>query len=770
MAGNYQFDIVDANGCNITKEISIGEDPLLDPQICSELVGNTWTLSIEDDNYQTNDLTFLWSTGQTNSIIAGLGDGVYNVTTTTAAGCSSQKAITLLSSDNSLTVEHVLIPTALNNPTGKIYLDISQGRAPYSIEWLEKINNDLTDTNTNNILSSGTTWDHEPEFAFDDDLDTKWLHAVSNNAFIGYQFPSEVIVNYYAITSADDVPDRDPKDWQFQGSTDGANWITLDQQNNHLFDDRFERRGFLFSNTTPYTYYRLFVNQNHGDIATQLQELEIIGSLPFDDFVANDLYKDQSRRTELAAGWYRYLVKDANLTAYSDSVYVDYANPFTALDLVVVQDGDCQVAIETPSAEFAYYWFPDKEASQILHIGNTFQPTGSGNYYVAALNIASGALSSNIKGFAVTVAVTPTVEVIDEMDLSIVDPNPNLVYHWYDQYYCGDPIHIGTTFTPATPGYYYVSALAIDNAVDPINPSDIDGLIIRMDASDLNGNEIIDNPSPATSSLYGWDFANGNSWADGNWYAFRSNYQNGLGIADFATIWLQRIEDGETDYQTILMAYEENPITFPETAPFEGLSENIPRHSDASQIYSNNTPNSTLNGTTYLNGEIVDPLTTANPLEFCILGTVMTETSDEEVFYTDTHWEGKVGELILYDRDLTQTEMEGASEYLRKKWISMADLESPRRVLHWDGMALDVDAVEEQKVVIYPNPTFGEFVISGLDGVYTIQILDRSGTLIESFTSKSGQLDIHHLPSGVYFVKMTSADKEKVFVNKVVKL
>ena len=125
------------------------------------------------------------------------------------------------------------------------------------------------------------------------------------------------------------------------------------------------------------------------------------------------------------------------------------------------------------------------------------------------------------------------------------------------------------------------------------------------------------------------------------------------------------------------MAYEENPITFPNRTPFEGLSVNIPSHSDASQLYSNSAPAGTLNGTTYLNGEQIDPLSTANPLAFCVLGTVMTERSFNDVYFTDTQWEGKIGELLLYDRALTQTEMLAASAYLRTKWISTADLESP---------------------------------------------------------------------------------------------
>ena len=80
------------------------------------------------------------------------------------------------------------------------------------------------------------------------------------------------------------------------------------------------------------------------------------------------------------------------------------------------------------------------------------------------------------------------------------------------------------------------------------------------------------------------------------------------------------------------------------------------------------------------------------------------------------------------------------------------------------------DPNQEEQVAIFPNPTFGEFQISGLAGSYTVDILDRSGATLKSFISESGMIDIHDLPSGLYFVKTVSEDRSKVFVNKVLKI
>ena len=60
--------------------------------------------------------------------------------------------------------------------------------------------------------------------AFDKDTETKWLAPGTAAPWIAYTFAgnaSRVIVSY-AITSANDVPERDPASWQFQGSNDAA--------------------------------------------------------------------------------------------------------------------------------------------------------------------------------------------------------------------------------------------------------------------------------------------------------------------------------------------------------------------------------------------------------------------------------------------------------------------------------------------------------------------------------------------------------------------
>ncbi|MGE5549486.1 MAG: discoidin domain-containing protein [Bacteroidota bacterium] len=112
--------------------------------------------------------------------------------------------------------------------------------------------------------------------AFDGDSKTKW--SISKQAGqIGYDYPGEmaVVLSKYAVVSANDFPGRDPKDWKFQGSNDGENWVTLDTRAGITFANRFERQEFTFKNSTAYKMYRLDVTANHDEPLLQLAELEI---------------------------------------------------------------------------------------------------------------------------------------------------------------------------------------------------------------------------------------------------------------------------------------------------------------------------------------------------------------------------------------------------------------------------------------------------------------------------------------------------------------
>ncbi len=108
----------------------------------------------------------------------------------------------------------------------------------------------------------------------DGDDQTKWLTR-STTGWVAYKMAAPVAVSSYSMTSANDSPGRDPKNWALQGSNDGTTWTDLDTQTNQVFADRFQVRKFEFTNTTAYANYRLNITANSGEPLIQLADLEL---------------------------------------------------------------------------------------------------------------------------------------------------------------------------------------------------------------------------------------------------------------------------------------------------------------------------------------------------------------------------------------------------------------------------------------------------------------------------------------------------------------
>jgi signal transduction histidine kinase len=84
----------------------------------------------------------------------------------------------------------------------------------------------------------------------------------------------------YALTSADDFPVRDPRDWKLLGSNDGGKtWDLLDRRAGEEFATRFQRRVFPLAHPAAYQTFRLQIDSilsptNAGADSVQLAELE----------------------------------------------------------------------------------------------------------------------------------------------------------------------------------------------------------------------------------------------------------------------------------------------------------------------------------------------------------------------------------------------------------------------------------------------------------------------------------------------------------------
>jgi predicted alpha-1,2-mannosidase len=128
------------------------------------------------------------------------------------------------------------------------------------------------------VTASGENPPNEvKENLIDGSVETKWL-TLADSGWVQFKFAQPVAVADYALASANDFPTRDPRDWTVQGSQDGHSWTTLDTRTGQDFSDRFGTREYAFSNTQPYVYYRLDISANHGDVDTQLSEVQLATS------------------------------------------------------------------------------------------------------------------------------------------------------------------------------------------------------------------------------------------------------------------------------------------------------------------------------------------------------------------------------------------------------------------------------------------------------------------------------------------------------------
>lgn len=126
------------------------------------------------------------------------------------------------------------------------------------------------------VTASGDRPDlgHPMAYLNDRDPTTKW-YVDGETAWVQYQLDSAAPLTWYALTSANDAPDRDPRDWELQGSPDGQDWTTLDTRNDQEFSKRFQRRKFPVENSADYLYYRLSITGNNGADSTHLAEWEL---------------------------------------------------------------------------------------------------------------------------------------------------------------------------------------------------------------------------------------------------------------------------------------------------------------------------------------------------------------------------------------------------------------------------------------------------------------------------------------------------------------
>ncbi len=147
--------------------------------------------------------------------------------------------------------------------------------------------------------------------AADGDPTSKWL-TQATTGWLRFELDEPKIIKSYVMVTANDAPDRNPRNWTVEGSQNGSDWTVLDTQTDQLPTSLspFTRVDYdtLSGNTTAYKFYRLNITANRGNSLTQLADWELFEdtSEPVpDEPMRVDINNGpgSSRTAKLNAGW-----------------------------------------------------------------------------------------------------------------------------------------------------------------------------------------------------------------------------------------------------------------------------------------------------------------------------------------------------------------------------------------------------------------------------------------------------------------------------------
>jgi hypothetical protein len=136
-----------------------------------------------------------------------------------------------------------------------------------------------------NVATGGTATDSANNttnagYAFDQNSGSYWFYG-GVTGWLKYDLGHTETVQRYTVISANDKVERDPKDWQFQGSNDGTSWTTLDTQSGQAFANRFQLNSYTVATPGAYRYYRLNITSNNGDTSfVDLAEFGLFAAKP----------------------------------------------------------------------------------------------------------------------------------------------------------------------------------------------------------------------------------------------------------------------------------------------------------------------------------------------------------------------------------------------------------------------------------------------------------------------------------------------------------
>ena len=127
------------------------------------------------------------------------------------------------------------------------------------------------------IGESGDNFSEEFYNLFDRNMNTKYYAHEATSFYVEIDLEKPYTIESYAITSAHDYPDRDPRKWILNAYNEELGWVELDRQTDTYFPTRYSTLKYNVNSSTGFTKVMLDVEANNGAKDIQLLKFQIFG-------------------------------------------------------------------------------------------------------------------------------------------------------------------------------------------------------------------------------------------------------------------------------------------------------------------------------------------------------------------------------------------------------------------------------------------------------------------------------------------------------------
>lgn len=172
-----------------------------------------------------------------------------------------------------------IIPVTITNATGG-FIDSALRTTYFTIDTVKRLEKDITSQAALTVSKDnggGAGAGEGSRKLVDGDYNSKFLtDGFPQTFWMQLTYATAQKIGAYTITSGNDAPDRDMKDWNLSGSNDGTNWTVLHTRTGETFSGRNMTKRYEFANTTAYTQYRINLLANNGGGLLQISEWRMI--------------------------------------------------------------------------------------------------------------------------------------------------------------------------------------------------------------------------------------------------------------------------------------------------------------------------------------------------------------------------------------------------------------------------------------------------------------------------------------------------------------